>query len=254
VATPRQGAKPPRSTGTLAVVGTGIQLVRQLTLEAREEIEHADEVLFVVADPAAAAWLLSLNPNARSLSGLYRPGIPRDRIYGEMVDEILGAVRAGERVCAVFYGHPGVYVQPSHDAIRRARDEGFAARMLPAVSAEDCLFADLGVDPGEHGWQSWEATDFLLRKRRPDPTSALVVWQVDGIGKRDWNLEPEPGGLRALAAALLERYPPEHEVVFYRASVYPTVGSEIVTVPLADVAMLDAAPAPTLYVPPLKPS
>jgi uncharacterized protein YabN with tetrapyrrole methylase and pyrophosphatase domain len=252
VATHPRGAKPPRSTGSLAVVGTGIQLVRQLTLEAREEIERADEVLFVVADPAAAAWLRSLNPKARSLSGLYRPGIARDRIYGEMVDEILGAVRAGERVCAVFYGHPGVYVQPSHDAIRRARDEGFAARMLPAVSAEDCLFADLGVDPGEHGWQSWEATDFLLRERRPDATSALVLWQVDGIGKRDWNPEPEPGGLRALAAALLERYPPEHEVVFYCASVYPTVGAEVVGVPLGEVATLDAAPAPTLYVPPLR--
>ena len=43
-------------------------------------------------------------------------------------------IRAGFRVCAVFYGHPGVFVYPSHEAIRRARAEGFAARMLPALT------------------------------------------------------------------------------------------------------------------------
>ena len=68
--------------------------------------------------------------------------------------------------------------------------------MLPAVSAEDCLVADLGVDPGERGWQSWEATELLLRGFRPDPTAGLVLWQVDGIGKLDWNLDPDPRGLQ----------------------------------------------------------
>jgi precorrin-6B methylase 1 len=204
--------------GSLAVVGTGIQLVRQLTPEAREEIERADEVLFVVADAATAAWLASLNPAARSLSGLYRPGVRRDRVYAAMVDEILGAVRTGSRVCAVFYGHPGVYVQPSHEAVRRARAEGFAARMLPAVSAEDCLVADLGVDPGEHGWQSYEATDFLARRLRPEPTAALVLWQVDGIGRHDASRDPDPRGLHALGRALLAHYPPAHELVFYRGA------------------------------------
>jgi tetrapyrrole (corrin/porphyrin) methylase-like protein len=168
-----------------------------------------------------------------------------------MVDEILAPVRRGARVCAVFYGHPGVFVMPSHEAVERARAEGFPARMLPAISAEACLFADLGVDPGSRGWQSYEATDFLLRGNRLDPTAAVVLWQVDGIGKLDWNLEPEPRGLAVLAAALLELYPPEHEVVFYRASPYPITGPEIERVRLEAVAKLQAAPAPTLYIPPL---
>ena len=150
---------------------------------------------YVVADPIAATRLESLNRNARSLTELYRAGVPRRRIYEEMVDEILGPVRDGKRVCAVFYGHPGVYVEPSHEAVRRAREEGFEARMLPGVSAEDCLVADLGVDPGESGWQSWEATSFLLHGFRPDPTAGLVLWQVDGIGKLDWDLDPDPRGL-----------------------------------------------------------
>jgi hypothetical protein len=208
-------------------------------------------VLHVVADPDAATRLESLNRSARSLTALYRAGVSRRRIYEEMVEEILGAVRGGSRVCAVFYGHPGVYVQPSHEAVRRAREEGFDARMLPAVSAEDCLVADLGVDPGERGWQSWEATDFLLHGFRPDPTAGLVLWQVDGIGKLDWNLDPDPRGLQALAEVLGELYPPEHELVFYRASIYPIAAGEATRVRLDELATLPSAPAGTLYVPPL---
>src|SRR5437899_1041057 len=102
----------------------------------------------------------------------------RDETYDDIVAEILSAVRSGTRVCVALYGHPGVFARPAHEAVRRARAEGFPARMLPAVSAEDCLFADLGVDPGENGCQSYEATDFLLRKREVDVSAALVLWQI----------------------------------------------------------------------------
>ncbi len=205
----------------------------------------------MAADPVMATWLAQLNGSARSLNALYRTGVPRRRIYTEMVEEILAAVRGGSRVCAAFYGHPGVFVTPSHEAIALARAEGFPARMLPAISAEDCLIADLGVDPGRRGWQSYEATELLLRRHRLDPTAAVVLWQVDAIGKLDWNVEPEPRGLHALAQHLLEFYPPEHEAVFYRASLYPIAGPTIEPARLDGFASLQAAPGPTLYVPPL---
>ncbi len=198
-----------------------------------------------------AIWLAELNGSARSLNSLYRTGVPRRRIYTEMVDEILTSVRSGARVCAAFYGHPGVFVTPSHEAIAQARAEGYPARMLPAISAEDCLIADLGVDPGERGWQSYEATELLLRGHRLDPTAGVVLWQVDAIGKLDWNLEPEPRGLHVLGEHLLELYPPEHEAVFYHASLYPVAGPTIERVRLDAFAKLREAPGPTLYLPPL---
>ena len=232
-------------------MGTGIQLIRQLTPEARDELERADELLHVAADPAMTAWLGELNPRARSLNALYRPAVPRRQIYTEMVTEILTGVRRGSRVCAAFYGHPGVFVTPSHEAVRQARAEGYPARMLPAISAESCLVADLGVDPGEHGWQSYEATQLLLHGYLLDPTAALVIWQVDAVGKLDWSLAPEPLGLHLLGERLAELYPPEHGVVFYRASLYPIARPVVVRVSVDELSRLQAAPAATLYVPPL---
>ena len=132
---------------------SGIQLGLQLTAEARDEIELADDVLRVVTDPVAATWLESLNRNARSLTSLYRAGVPRRRIYPkEMVEEILGPCARQARL-PIFYGHPGVATSsPARGGAARAKRG--SRRMLPAVSAEDCLVADLGVDPGERGWRN----------------------------------------------------------------------------------------------------
>jgi hypothetical protein len=242
-------ARPAR--GSLTVVGTGIQLIGQVTHEARAELEHADELLYVAADPATVVWLERLNRNARSLGALYEPGRSRHEIYDAMVDEILAAVRRGGRVCAAFYGHPGVFVSPSHEAIRRARAEGYDARMLPGVSAEDCLFADLGLNPGERGCQSYEATEFLVHRHRVDPTAALILWQIDVLGKVEFMPEPDPSGLPVLRDYLLGFYPPEHEAFFYTASLLPICPPVIAPVRLSALAEPGTEAMSTLYVPPL---
>jgi hypothetical protein len=103
---------------------------------------------------------------------------------------------------------------PAHEAIRRARQEGHDAVMLPGVSAEDCLVADLGFDPGARGCQSFEATDFLVRHRRFDPASVLLLWQIGGIGVSDFRASTFWNPL--LARVLAGMYGDAHEVVVTR--------------------------------------
>lgn len=237
--------------GSLVVVGTGIGFAR-ITLEARAAIAAADELLYLVPDAVSEAAILGLSPQARSLAGLYEEGVARRTAYERMVEAILAPVRAGRRVCAAFYGHPGVFVLPSHDAIGRAREEGFAAEMLPGVSAEDCLFADLGVDPAASGWQSYEATRFLERRPAVEPRAALVLWQVGVVGSADHTAEPVSPRLDGLVGALLTLYPSGHEVVVYEASSYPGIAPLVRRVPLDRLASA-VTPASTLYVPPTEP-
>jgi uncharacterized protein YabN with tetrapyrrole methylase and pyrophosphatase domain len=240
----------PSGHGSLTVVGTGIQLGTQLTAEARACLAAADEVLYLVADPTVMSLLERLNPNARSLHSLYEPGRSRRRAYAEITEHILERVRTGASVCAAFYGHPGVFVRPSHEAIARARAEGFPATMLPAVSAEDCLFADLGVDPGRVGCQSYEATDFLLRKRKIDVSAALILWQIAVVGNLAYAPEGDTSQVDVLVERLLVDYPADHETVLYEASLYPVCDPVIVHVPLSELAVADISPMSTLYVPP----
>lgn len=201
-------------------------------------------------DPISAQGIEQLNPNALSLEDCYVVSEHRRRAYARMVERILTPVRAGRRVCAAFYGHPGVFVLPSHEAIAQARNEGYDARMLPGISAEDCLFADLGVDPSTTGCQSYEATRFLERRPTLEPSAALVLWQIGVVGSANHSEEPQAPALDALVAALHAHYPDDHEVVVYEASPYPGMAPLLRAVPLARLAEA-VTPASTLYVPPL---
>jgi precorrin-3B methylase len=239
------------SSGSLTIVGTGIQVAGQLTVEARNCIQLSDKLLYLVTEPIAEEYLRTLNSTAESLETFYEEGKDRFLTYMAMVERILEEVRGGKAVCVAFYGHPGVFVLPSHVAIRQARDEGYAARMLPGVSAEDCLFADLGLDPGLPGCQSFEATDFLIRKRRFDTGCSLILWQIGVIGVLTYrNADYAPTNVAVLADYLGQYYSPEHKVIIYEAAIYPIHDAMKEVVSLDTLTSARITPISTLCVPP----
>jgi len=241
------------AAGSLIIVGTGYRISGQITEEADSAIRECDRLFHLVQDAVTHRYLEEIQPRAESLRDAYREGRNRHESYEEMVERILAPVREGLSVCAAFYGHPGVFVTPAHEAIRRARVEGYSAEMLPGISAEDCIVAELGFDPGARGCQSFEATDFLLRHRRFDPTSHLLLWQIGGIGVADfrdgdlWNAS----GLTVLAEALAAEYGAGHEVEIYEAPAYPICPPKRHRCRLERLAEAPVTVASTLYVPPL---
>lgn len=236
--------------GSLAVVGAGIRTLSQLTPEARAAIGSADIVHVLVPDAVAGHAIATLATAVRDLADLYE--LDRDRIttYQMMQDRILGDVRAGKEVCAVFYGHPGVFVDPSHPMIAAARNEGYSARMFPGISAADCLYADLGLDPGSDGIQMYSATDFLLKQRIIDPRVPLVLWQMAFIGASSGITEPAEGHLDLLVDALHAVYPLDHEVLLYEASTLPGYEPIVIHLPIRELASAELRMAMTLVVPP----
>jgi precorrin-6B methylase 1 len=235
--------------GNLTVVGSGIAAVRHATQEACFHIAHADKVFFLVVDPLTRAWIQSLNPAAESLSVHLVPGKDRRESFEDMVKQISEAVHEGHRVCAVFYGHPGIFVQPSYLAMRRLQAEGYDAVMLPGISSEDCLVADLAVDLSQCGYQCHEASNFLVGNKHPDTAAALVLWQIGVIGQIKCGVGREDG-LRILAERLLTFYSPEHEVTVYEAASLPVCDPVIRKTALSDLAKCAVGPASTLFVPP----
>jgi uncharacterized protein YabN with tetrapyrrole methylase and pyrophosphatase domain len=242
-----------RRSGSLVVVGVGLMLGHHATLETVAAIRRAEHVFHLVQNTAAETWVRRLNPRTSPLGDCFQEGKPRDRSYAMMAARVVDAVRRGEQVCAVFYGHPGVLVSPAYQALTRARREGYPARMLPGISAEDCLFADLAIDPRGLGWQSFEATDFLLRRRRFDPTAALILWQVGVLGDADIRpkMQARPERLQLLVDALAPHYPRRQSVILYEAPEFPVSDPVIVRVPLRRLAEQRIYPQTTLYVPPV---
>jgi siroheme synthase len=241
------------ATNKLVVVGSGINGVWHMTAAARDWIQKADRVLYLIGDELTENIIRELNPQAESLLGLYDADVNRMDTYNHIVTLILGFLQMGETVCVVFYGHPGVFVNPGPDAVRKARAMGFEAVMMPGISAEDCLFADLAVDPARRGCQSYEATDFLARKRLFDPTAALVLWQIDGIGELTAAVMKEGYESRnvdVLADVLAEHYGYDHVVIIYEAATDPEAKPRIDSVTLRELPKTKLTGASTMYVPP----
>jgi len=155
-------------SGSLVCVGIGMTLGSHITPLARSYIETSDVVFAGLSDGIVELWLARMHPDVRSLQSFYEEGKSRMVTYRQMVEAMLTEVRAGKQVCGAFYGHPGVFAWPTHKAIEIARREGYRAHMEPGVSAEDCLYADLGIDPGKYGCQHYEASQFMFNRRRVD--------------------------------------------------------------------------------------
>lgn len=240
----------------MIIVGTGIKAGLHLTAEARDAMVQVDDVLYLVADPVTESLITQIAPRAESLAGLYRTGTPRIETYDAIVEQVMARLRNNRRVCVAFYGHPCVFVYPSREMAKRARLENFAVEFQPGISAEDCLFADLNLDPARSGCQSFEATDFLVHRRIFDPRSALILWQIGIVGDMsfDPNLSRAKHGIKVLANQLSKTYTGEHEVVVYEASQYAVCDPRIDRVALKLLPDLPLTGISTLYVPPKEPS
>src|SRR5579883_870243 len=237
--------------GSLVCVGVGMTLGSHITPLAKSYIEKADVVFTALSDGVMELWLAKMNPDVRSLQRYYREGKSRLQTYREMADAMLAEVRAGNRVCAAFYGHPGVFAWPTHKAIELARAEGYPAHMEPGVSAADCLYADLGIDPGKYGCQHFEASQFMCHRRRIDTAAYLILWQVGVAGDRSLGRFSTGEAHRRILVEVLSRdYEPAHEVILYKAVTLAISRPEIVRLPLGDLPEARCDMHSTLVIPP----
>ena len=248
-------AAPPSSNdtvrGSLACVGMGMTLGSHLTPLARDHIEQADVVFAALSDHVVELWLQRMNPDVRSLQPYYAEGKSRLKTYKEWVDLIMAEVRAGKRVCAVFYGHPGIFAWSPHKAIDKARAEGFQAHMEPGISAEDCLYADVGIDPGRYGCQHFEATQLLFYEHRINPAGYVVLWQVALVGDASLTrFHTGPAYRQVLVDKLSRDYPLDHEIIIYHGATLPIEQPRIRRVKLRDLPDTTLASQETVVLPP----
>ncbi|HVI59885.1 MAG TPA: diguanylate cyclase [Luteimonas sp.] len=245
------GAAATAPAAGLVVVGSGIQFGRHASERCLSEIREA-QVVFCLADPFALAMIAGLRPDVVNLGAYYATGKDRRQTYREIDEAIMSELRAGKQVCAVFYGHPGVFADVPHRVVRKARAEGIPARMEPGISAEACLYADLGIDPGHRGVQSMEATHFMVYDRQVDPDGLVLLWQVALSGDLSCTrLHAEREGLQALVDKLLRWYPPGHEVILYEAARLPIETPRAERLALRDLPAAHYEEYTTLVIPPL---
>lgn len=244
-----------KQPGKLVCVGTGMRMAGQLTPLAKSYIESFDIVFGAVPNIFTRKWLQGVAREYVCLLDHYDDtkidGKTRRDTYRRMADTILHELRAGKRVCAAFYGHPGIFACIAHMAIADAQREGFAAHMEPGISALDCLVADLGIDPGSSGMHSMEATQFMIFQRLVDPGALFVIWQIGIAG--DLTLkryDTEPAHLQIIVDKLARSYSLDHEVILYEAATHALEQTRTDRIRLGDLPQACLTQHTTLVIPP----
>lgn len=237
--------------GSLVCVGTGMTLGAHISPIAKSHIEQADVVFSLMSSGITERWIDEMHDDVRSLQYCYQAGKNRNITYNEMVEVILSEVRAGKKVTAAFYGHPGVFACVSHRAIKQAKQENFPAHMEAGISAEDCLYADLSIDPGKTGCINYEASQFMFYQRNIDPAAHLILWQVGLAGDKSLaKFSTGKAYRQILVELLLETYPADHQVILYQAKVLPIDIMRAEHIALTDLIDAELFMHTTLVIPP----
>jgi precorrin-6B methylase 1 len=239
--------------GSIVCVGIGMTLGSHISPLARNYIEHADIVFSLVSDGLVEQWIEGMNKDVRSLQPYYQEGTSRIVTYRNMVQAIITEVKQGHRVVGAFYGHPGVFACVPHLVIEQAKSLGYFAQMEPGISAEDCLFADLAIDPGEYGCAQFESSQFMFYKRRVDPSAYLILWQIGIAG--DTSLAKFSTGenhRKILLEILQENYALTHQVILYEAPTLAIYQPRKTVISLAELLTAKINPHTTLVIPPSK--
>lgn len=237
--------------GSIVCVGVGMTLGSHLSPLSRSYIEQADVVFSLVSDGLVEQWISAMNSDVRSLQPFYHEGTSRLTSYNGMIAAILAEVKLGKKVVGAFYGHPGVFACVPHRVLEQAKKLGYYGKMEPGISAEDCLFSDLAIDPGQFGCTHFEASQFMFYRRIIDPSAYLILWQVGIAG--DLSLAKFSTGesyRQVLIDILKEHYPQDHEVILYEAPTLPIHSHRIERLALMALCQAEIYPYTTLVIPP----
>ncbi|HAT1982209.1 TPA: methylase [Legionella pneumophila] len=233
----------------LIVVGSGIKSISHLTEETKRVIQNADKVLYLVNEDNLKEWIQREAKSSESLDSIYFSCEKRIEAYQALTNYIIEEYKKVSILCVVFYGHPTFFADSALNAVRKIKKDGGEAIILPAISAQDSLFSDLEIDPGEQGCFSIEATELVLFERSIDVHAHLILWQVANFGRIDGE---KTNKLSILKDYLSMYYPAYYSICLYEAPSLPTCPPRIEWIQLSYIEQVVISSITTVYIPPIE--
>jgi tetrapyrrole methylase family protein/MazG family protein len=235
--------------GVLTIVGLGPAGPELLTRQAHDLIASADE-LYVRTRHHPTVAGLPFGGRLRSFDRLYRRGRTLEEVYAGIAERLVRLARRRRGVLFAVPGHPLVGERAVRLALELAAAQGVETRVVAGLSFIDAAFEAARLDPLAAGLQVVDAASLVAdhftadgrrgpfpeRSRPLDPTLPAVVAQVDS-----------PRLASGLKLALLESYPPEHELLLVRGG----AGPGALRLPLVELDRVTPDHLTTVLVPPL---
>lgn len=239
------------------IIGTGMRGRQQMTKEAERAIEASERFYSIHMSKLYEEYINQMDVEQYDLRGHYSEGKDRVDTYEEVAETVLEAAEeVNEPVTLALYGHPMVFVSPSRKVINRAEERGLVVEVRPGISSMDCLYTDLGFDPGQSGVQMFEATDMLLREWELNPEVPAMIWQIGAVESsiHHTSVEDKPERYSRVREYLQQFYPDDHTVISAQTPIYPTTEPKQYEFQLNEFESMheDLNKLQTLYIPPVR--
>jgi hypothetical protein len=221
----------------ISIVGLGVLNIDQITYETERAIRASNEVLYVDSGVATRAFLQKLCPKVTSLyEESYSESACRLGSYDHMAVAVVDAALDHPPVTFAMMGHPIVGAEAPFLIHEMAHLLGLDVVTLPGISAMDCMFAELMIDPCMDGLQMYEATDLLLRRHPLLPEVPALIWQIGVVETRLHTLRrSKPARFERFLAYAMQFYAPDHQVIASFASQHPLMRSQNLQFPIAEI-------------------
>jgi tetrapyrrole methylase family protein/MazG family protein len=220
----------------IVVVGLGPGRAEYISIGALEALRKAGAVFVRTRLHPAVAQLPTLGVSCESLDWVYETSEEMEQVYSRLAAEIIKAARQNKgTVVYAVPGHPLVAEASVSALLSQAKKEGLETEIIPSISSIELCLLRLGFDPLE----TLKVAD-AQSPRRIDASSASLFLQLDSQRVAS-----------ELKIALLEAFPPEHEVTLLYSVGVPKE-ERIEKVPLAELDhRKDFNHLTSLFVPPL---
>jgi tetrapyrrole methylase family protein / MazG family protein len=240
---------------SITIVGLGPGAPEQVTVEAWQTLLQAECVhLRTRVHPTVASLPPTLT--VQSFDHLYESAASFDEIYGAIAAALTELALTGQPIVYAVPGHPLVGEESVRRLVASAREYGITVRIVAGLSFIEPVLTAVGADPLAAGLQIVDATAVIAACEGPD-----------GAGR-----EPFRGSHRVfdsarpaliaqvysaaiashLKLALLEDYPPDHQVWTVRGAGLRD-GEAAAQIPLSELDRGVADHLTTVYVPALPP-
>lgn len=206
------------------IAGLGNVGTRQITKEVEEVLRKSERVFLLFYQKVLHDYIANdLGTPVTDLHSEYEEGLDRSKTYRKMADRVMSAaIDATAPITLELYGHPTIFVSPTRIIQEEAPEKGLLVKVLPGISSIDCIFAEIGFDPGTSGIQMYEATDFLVRRFTPDPSVPLFLWQIGTLETGLYSSKrSKPERFVRLRQYLQKFYPADHILYLLRTATYP---------------------------------
>lgn len=240
----------------LIIAGSGIKFLSHLSYETQSAIKGSDFVLYLLNEPAIKKWISENAKLSLSLDSEYFSSIKRKDSYLAIEKAVVEKLDLYESVCFIVYGNPLFFSTSALNLAKNISRKEVNVEVIPAISALDCLFVDLRVDPAINGFQSYEATSFVLSEQMFNTDSSLILWQIGVVGitkvlhgKNELNSSHQCF-LNLLVKHLLKFYDKCQVCYLYVAAQYPGVTPDIKKVLVSELLGTSINRLATLYIPP----